>query len=129
MNEVQFARQVRSARAILDWTLRDLAERAQVAPDTITRIESGDHVVKLPYSGAVQNVLENAGIEFQENGSVLFFPHMAADKAGLTQMIGGIEVDESLPLGNRRKFYGQHVCVSLWYTTTDKSIFFKPAAV
>ncbi|MDQ1194320.1 putative transcriptional regulator [Rhizobium sp. SORGH_AS 787] len=62
------ADQVRMARAALKWGVRDLADRANVTPATITRIEAG----KPSYSStlrAIRNVFEEAGLTFiDENG-------------------------------------------------------------
>ncbi|WP_349039722.1 helix-turn-helix domain-containing protein [Agrobacterium sp. SORGH_AS 787] len=56
------------ARAALKWGVRDLADRANVTPATITRIEAG----KPSYSStlrAIRNVFEEAGLTFiDENG-------------------------------------------------------------
>ena len=58
--------QIRSARAALGWSARDLAERAGIGLRTLLRLEQIDGV---PPSRSttlldVQNALENAGIEF-----------------------------------------------------------------
>jgi transcriptional regulator with XRE-family HTH domain len=55
--------QVRMARAALGWTVRVLAERANVSHDTIVRFERGDEL-KVNTTLAIQNALVTAGIEF-----------------------------------------------------------------
>lgn len=60
--------QLRAARGLLNWTVRDLAERSGVHRNTVTRIETGategGHAI-----GALQTTLEEAGVEFiPENG-------------------------------------------------------------
>lgn len=60
--------QIRAARGLLNWTVRELAERAGVHRNTITRIEteatSPGHA-----SAAIQAALEAAGVEFiPQNG-------------------------------------------------------------
>ena len=55
--------QVRAARGLLNWTMRDLAERAGVHRNTVTRVEDetkGDgHAIS-----AIRAALEAAGIVF-----------------------------------------------------------------
>ncbi|MCP9231423.1 MULTISPECIES: helix-turn-helix transcriptional regulator [unclassified Mesorhizobium] len=56
------------ARAALGWGVRELAEAAQVATQTITRLEQGDRL-KPKTLQAVRAAFEAAGIEFiAENG-------------------------------------------------------------
>ncbi|WP_349262498.1 helix-turn-helix domain-containing protein [Geminicoccus sp.] len=57
------------ARVALAWGVRDLAQRANVAPSTINRFEMGRVVPNAATLGAIQRSLEAAGIEFiSENG-------------------------------------------------------------
>jgi transcriptional regulator with XRE-family HTH domain len=51
------------ARAALKWSVRELAARAKVATDTITRLEAGKDL-KPRTIEAVQHALEKAGVEF-----------------------------------------------------------------
>ena len=56
------------ARGALGWGVRELAEAAQVATQTITRLEQGDRL-KPKTLQAVRGAFEAAGIEFiAENG-------------------------------------------------------------
>lgn len=60
--------QVRAARGLLGWTVRDLAEKASVHRNTVTRIENditnGGHALS-----AIRSAFEIAGIIFiDENG-------------------------------------------------------------
>ncbi|AZO65822.1 MULTISPECIES: helix-turn-helix domain-containing protein [unclassified Mesorhizobium] len=60
--------QVRAARGLLNWTVRDLAERSGVHRNTVTRIETEATPPGHSIS-AVQAALEAAGVEFiPENG-------------------------------------------------------------
>lgn len=60
--------QIRMARAALKWGVRDLAEKAQVSPNTVTRIEA-DNGANSSTLSALQRALEAAGVEFiAENG-------------------------------------------------------------
>jgi transcriptional regulator with XRE-family HTH domain len=60
--------QVKMARAALGWSVRELAAKAEIAANTVSRYENGadaygDTLLKM------QRVFENAGIEFiDENG-------------------------------------------------------------
>lgn len=58
--------QIRAARALLDWSAKELSELAGVGWATIQRFESADGIP--PSRGGtldrVQTALENAGIEF-----------------------------------------------------------------
>lgn len=60
--------QIRAARGLLNWTVRDLAERSGVHRNTVTRIENestdGGYSIN-----AIQKALEDAGVIFvAENG-------------------------------------------------------------
>jgi len=57
--------QIRAARGLLNWTVRDLAERSGVHRNTITRIETD--TTGPGYSiEAIQRALEAAGVIFIE---------------------------------------------------------------
>lgn len=73
--------QIRAARGLLNWTVRELADRSGVHRNTITRIEteetSGGHS-----SATVRAALEAAGVQFiDENGG----------GAGVRLRRGGVE--------------------------------------
>ena len=58
--------QVRAARALLGWTAKDLAQKANVGISTVQRIENAEgtpnvHAANL---AAIQSALEAAGVEF-----------------------------------------------------------------
>jgi transcriptional regulator with XRE-family HTH domain len=55
--------QLRMARAAIGWGVRELAERAGVAANTVTRIENGADA-KQSTMDALQRTLEAAGLEF-----------------------------------------------------------------
>ena len=62
--------QIRAARALLRWSMQDLAEKAEIGISTVQRMELSDRV---PASSgknieAVQRVLEAAGVEFLPGG-------------------------------------------------------------
>jgi transcriptional regulator with XRE-family HTH domain len=55
--------QIRMARAAVGWGVRELAEKAGVTANTISRIESGADA-KQSTIEAIQRALEAAGVEF-----------------------------------------------------------------
>lgn len=60
--------QIRAARALLNWTVRDLAERAGVHRNTVTRAET-DATGPGHATASIRAALETAGVEFiGENG-------------------------------------------------------------
>jgi len=60
--------QLRAARGLLNWTVRDLADKAAVHRNTITRAET-DATVHGHAVAQVVRTLESAGVEFiAENG-------------------------------------------------------------
>jgi transcriptional regulator with XRE-family HTH domain len=62
------AAQMRMARAALGWGVRDLAEKAGITANTVTRIENGADA-KQSTIDAMRSAFETAGIEFiPENG-------------------------------------------------------------
>ena len=62
------ARQIRMARAALGWGVRELAAKAGVTANTVTRIENGADA-KHSTMDALRRALEQGGVEFiPENG-------------------------------------------------------------
>ena len=55
---------VRGARAILKWTLEDVAGRAKVTKQTVFRLENDLHVSREDTRQRVRRVFEEAGIVF-----------------------------------------------------------------
>ena len=55
--------QIRMARAALGWGVRDLANRAGVSPNTVSRFENGAGA-RVDTLGLIQYALERAGIMF-----------------------------------------------------------------
>lgn len=62
--------QLRAARGLLNWTVRDLSEAAKVHRNTITRIEK-DQTTAGSAILAIQAALEAAGVVFLPNGEVV----------------------------------------------------------
>ncbi|MBM3653803.1 MAG: transcriptional regulator [Alphaproteobacteria bacterium] len=63
--------QIRAGRALVRWTLDDLAKAAKVGLQTVRRAEASDGEVKMLANNeaAIRTALEAAGVEFiDENG-------------------------------------------------------------
>ena len=56
--------QIRAARALLNWTVQELAERVGVDRNTIAQIEAGKYVSDAETLAVIRRVLEAAGVEF-----------------------------------------------------------------
>jgi transcriptional regulator with XRE-family HTH domain len=60
--------QCKMARVALGLGVRELAEKAQVAPATVSRLEAGEELKERTVA-AIRAALESAGVEFiDENG-------------------------------------------------------------
>lgn len=57
-------RQIRAARALLDWSQQELADKAIVSLNAITRLERGVVDPRMSTLDAVQKALTKAGVEF-----------------------------------------------------------------
>jgi len=61
--------QLRAARALVDWSRDNLAERAQTTARTLARLEGGQTNPRSATLSAIRAALESAGVEFiPENG-------------------------------------------------------------
>lgn len=79
--------QCRAARALLDWTQADLAERAGVSRSTVRGFENGRHELHRGSAAVIRAALEAAGVvmidpDEQGPGVRLRRPRSAADQAG-----------------------------------------------
>lgn len=62
------ATQARMGRAALNWTTKDLSEKAGIGINTVTRFERGDDA-RVSTAEKIKQALEQAGVEFiPENG-------------------------------------------------------------
>lgn len=57
-------RQIRAARALLGWSQQELADRAIVSLNAITRLEKGRVDSRMSTLQAIEGALTKAGIEF-----------------------------------------------------------------
>lgn len=64
------AKQIRAARALLDWTQERLSKRSGIARATIKNVESGITLPRLETAHAIQHTLEEAGVEFLPSSGV-----------------------------------------------------------
>ncbi|MFA4846290.1 MAG: helix-turn-helix transcriptional regulator [Patescibacteria group bacterium] len=62
--------QIKAARALLDWTQRDLARATRLHPNAITKIEKGHTSPRQSTMTVIQKALEQAGIRFNEDFGV-----------------------------------------------------------
>ncbi|MCG8419260.1 MAG: helix-turn-helix domain-containing protein [Proteobacteria bacterium] len=63
--------QLRMARAALQWGVRELAEKAELNPNTVTRIENGRAALSETLM-ILRRVLEDEGVEFIGTDGVRF---------------------------------------------------------
>src|SRR5262245_33161383 len=56
--------QIRAARALLDWSQSDLADKAELSQTGIARIENGTNKPNTSTLEKIADAFENAGIEF-----------------------------------------------------------------
>ena len=64
------AKQIRAARALLNWTQDFLAERSGIARATIKNVEGGTTLPRLETANALQRSFEEAGVEFLPGSGV-----------------------------------------------------------
>jgi transcriptional regulator with XRE-family HTH domain len=86
--------QLRLARAALSWSVRMLASKAGVSPDSIVRAERDGMDVTRKTLSAIQQALEEAGIEF--------LPEINSVSLHIDPAEAVIRADPAMPLGVRR---------------------------
>ncbi len=62
--------QIRAARALLGWSQKDLADRADLSQTGIARIENGTHQPSAQTQEKITAAFEEAGIEFIQGGLI-----------------------------------------------------------
>ncbi len=60
--------QCRAARALLDWSIQDLADHASVGTNTIQKFEVGTRTPRAGTIKLLRIAFEQAGVEFLGNG-------------------------------------------------------------
>ncbi len=68
------ARQIKAARALLDWSQDDLAKATHLSVATIRKIETGNISPRGKTNDDIRHAFENAGLEFIEPGGVRYCP-------------------------------------------------------
>ena len=63
--------QCREARALLNWSLLDLADRADLSLETISNFENYSEELTESVAYMIQSVMQQEGIDFDEDGKGL----------------------------------------------------------
>jgi transcriptional regulator with XRE-family HTH domain len=61
-------RQIRAARSLLDWSQQELADRAIVSLNAVTRLERSEVDPRVSTVAALEHAFRKAGIEFLPEG-------------------------------------------------------------
>ena len=71
-SSIIFAAQIRAARGLLNWSQGELAERAGISKQSVTRIENGTMDPRFSTITALNEAIRSAGVELAEdsNGTV-----------------------------------------------------------
>ena len=71
-SSIIFAAKIRAARGLLNWSQGELAERAGVSKQSVTRIENGTMDARFSTMTALNEAIRSAGVEMAEdvNGTV-----------------------------------------------------------
>jgi transcriptional regulator with XRE-family HTH domain len=64
------SRQIKAARALLDWSQEELANAAKISVGTIRKLEAGSISPRSSTNNQIRNTLEAAGLEFIEPNGV-----------------------------------------------------------
>jgi transcriptional regulator with XRE-family HTH domain len=62
-----YAAQIRAARALLNWSQGDLAERAGISKQSVNRIENGSMDARFSTMTALNDAIRGAGVEMGED--------------------------------------------------------------
>lgn len=101
-------RQIRAARALLEWDAEDLAEKAELSRDTIFNIENGKVQARGSSAEKIFQAFDRSGIEFTDNSGV----RMKA--SGLEVYEGPERFDDFYAfLYEQLKTHGGDVCLSV----------------
>ena len=66
-NPLAYAAQIRAARGLLNWSQGELAERAGVSKQSVTRIEIGATDPRLSTMTALNEAIRSAGVEMADD--------------------------------------------------------------
>ncbi len=62
-----YAAQIRAARALLNWSQGDLAQRAGISKQSVNRIENGSMDARFSTMTALNDAIRGAGVEMGED--------------------------------------------------------------
>jgi DNA-binding XRE family transcriptional regulator len=65
------AAQCRGARAILGWSVKELAKRANISPNTVVRFENEVGTSNATTQVMLKHVFEAAGVRFTDDGGIV----------------------------------------------------------
>ena len=68
-NQLIYAAQIRAARGLLNWSQGELAERAGVSKQSVTRIENGTMDPRFSTMTALNEAIRSAGVEMAEDAN------------------------------------------------------------
>ena len=68
-NQLIYAAQIRAARGLLNWSQGELAERAGVSKQSVTRIENGMADPRFSTMTALNEAIRSAGVELGEDAN------------------------------------------------------------
>jgi ribosome-binding protein aMBF1 (putative translation factor) len=60
--------QCKMARAALGWSVKDLAQRARIAANTVVRFENEKHEANVSTQTVIKQAFEGAGVRFVDGG-------------------------------------------------------------
>ena len=68
-SSIIFAAKIRASRGLLNWSQGELAERAGVSKQSVTRIEAGTMDPRFSTMTALNEAIRSTGVEMDEDGS------------------------------------------------------------
>lgn len=75
-----YAAQIRAARALVNWSQGELAERAGISKQSVNRIEGGGMDARFSTMNALADALRSAGVEMSEDASGMVRVAIARDR-------------------------------------------------
>jgi transcriptional regulator with XRE-family HTH domain len=79
-NQLIYAAQIRAARGLLNWSQGELAERAGVSKQSVTRIENGMADPRFSTMTALNEAIRGAGVEMAEDVNGIVQLSISRDK-------------------------------------------------
>lgn len=85
-----YAAQIRAARALLNWSQGELAERAGISKQSVNRIEGGSMDARFSTMHALADAFRSAGVEMGEDATGIVRVSIARDR-----LAGGSAADDT----------------------------------